>query len=141
MKRIGMAFVFIAMIGIYGAALADTVPVSGTHSESEITAACGKAKGGVPFTDDNGTYGCRADGGSIKCTNGKCVGACDNCGSPTISRGKSPVLGVLSGTTLKAGPGSVAKSTPQTPTHKGMLVEQKDSGEMHKDETEHGKRK
>jgi hypothetical protein len=140
-KKISAIFIFVIATAISNAALAGMVQVSGTHSESEIAGACKKA-GGVSFSDDNGTYGCETPKGNIKCTNGNCVGKCDSCGSPTIARGKGgPVLGILSGTTLKAGPGAVAKNTPQTPAGTKMPGEQKDSGAMHSDEMEHGRRK
>jgi len=108
-KHLALLLLAIA-VGIPTAAFAGRVAVSGTHSEQEIMQACKNAKGGVPFTDDNGTYGCQADGGSIKCTNGKCIGECSNCG-PAIARGKNPVFGVLSGTTLKTLRNSTIKTT------------------------------
>lgn len=136
---ISLFFVSILATGVPGVALADKVGVSGTHSEQEIMTACGKAKGGVPYTDDNGTYGCQADGGSIKCTNGKCEGECRNCG-PAIAHGKHPVVGVLSGTTLKAGANSTTKTTVR-PTHIKTPVANSNLGGVSNNETHQGKKK
>jgi len=139
-KKLHLALIIsiVAMV-IPGAALAGRVAVSGTHSESEIKSACGKAQGGVSFTDDNGTYGCQSDGGSIKCTNGKCVGECSNCGA-AIVHGKNPVIGVLSGTTLKAGASSTTKTATQ-PVHVKKPVAVSNSGGTSNSETHQGKKK
>jgi hypothetical protein len=141
MKKICMVVMVLAAVAtsIPGAALAGTVPVSGTHSELEITKTCGQAKGGVPFTDDNGTYGCRTTKGSVSCKNGTCTGTCDNC-NPAIAHGKTPVFGVLSGTTLKAGANSTTKTTAQ-PIHIKTPVAESNAGSASNSETHQGKKK
>jgi hypothetical protein len=109
---------------------AGTVQVTGTHSPAEIAGAC-KAAGGVPFGSDAGgeDYGCETTKGQIKCNNGKCIGQCDSCGSPAIKHGGTdPVLGVLSGTTLKAGPSTPAKGGPTAPTKGGPATPTKITG-------------
>jgi hypothetical protein len=85
-------------------ALAGTVQLSGTHSESDIQSHC-TAAGGVFFgsTSSDSGYGCTAAGGSVNCNKaGECSGECATCGKgPATAHGGKTIFGVLSGTTLK----------------------------------------
>lgn len=120
-----------------GGALAGKVQVSGTHNEADIKSHCDAAKG-VYFTNDSGTYGCDAPGGAIKCTSGKCEGTCQSCGA-AIAHGKGGVLGVLSGTTLKAATNATTKKTTKPVTVK-RPVEQRNSGATSNTDVHHGKK-
>jgi hypothetical protein len=90
-------------------ALADSVIVSGTHSASDIKGKCG----GGTFSADGEGYGCVTKKGSVSCNwDGKCIGECNSCGKgAAIAHKGDPILGVLSGTTLKAGTNTPAKTT------------------------------
>ena len=85
-------------------ALAGKVALAGTHSASDIKAACGG-----DFVADGAAYGCEKTAGdgsktSVTCNwDGQCQGSCKSCGGgAAIVRGKNPVVGVLSGNPLKA---------------------------------------
>ena len=84
------------------AALADRVILSGTYSQNDILKSCVGAGG--QFNSTPGGYSCSTDKGSVNCNkSGKCYGDCETCGSPTVAHKGGTILGVLSGTTLKAG--------------------------------------
>jgi hypothetical protein len=119
-------------------ALAATVQISGTHGEADIKSHCDSA-GGVYTTNDGGRYGCYAKGGEIECQNGKCVGRCETCGKgAAIAHKGDPILGVLSGTTLKAGTNARTKTTA-APTRVKRPVA--DSGGTSNTENHQGKKK
>jgi hypothetical protein len=91
-------------------AWAGKVVLSGTHSQTGILASCTKAGG--QFNSNDSGFGCTTDKGSVQCTTkGQCTGECATCGKPAIAHKGDPILGVLSGTTLKAGTNTPAKTT------------------------------
>ena len=131
-----LAVVTLATLGFFtGAALADKVALSGTYSQSDILRSCVGAGG--DFTAAGGSYGCTTGKGSVSCTNGKCTGECATCGPAIRSKG-SGVLGVLSGTTQKAGanappvhgPGSSHNPIVATPVENHPVILER-SGEEH----------
>jgi hypothetical protein len=98
------------MLGFSTAAWADRVILSGTYSQTDILKSCVAAGGS--YSSGPGAYGCSTDKGSVTCnTAGKCYGSCDSCGKPAIARKGHTIFGVLSGTTLKAGPNAPTKPT------------------------------
>jgi hypothetical protein len=77
-------------------ALADQISISGTHSAAEIKATCDKVGG--QFSDiGGGGYGCRTDKGSVRCSNGSCVGECSNCKAFQPNRNGAPNLNSVIG--------------------------------------------
>lgn len=124
----GFECVFVVLIALTvssvftGTALADNVVLSGTHSASEIKAACG-----ADFVADGAAYGCskKASDGSttnVSCNwDGQCQGYCKTCG-PHIAHAKNPVLGVLSGGTLKANVGGAQAVHGAGSTHHPITV-------------------
>jgi hypothetical protein len=113
-RRFALAIIIFAattIAALTGRTLAGTVQVSGTHSAGDIKSHCDKA-GGVFFGGGEGGYGCTSAKGEINCTGtGSCTGSCATCGKAAIAHKGDPILGVLSGTTLKAGTNAPTKTT------------------------------
>jgi hypothetical protein len=112
-----VAFILIlitTLISPSDTALAGTVVLSGTYSPQDIQGKCG----GGTFSADGGSYSCQTKKGTVSCNwDGKCVGECNTCGSPAIAhKGGATIVGVLSGTTLKAGTSTQTKTAPK-PIH------------------------
>jgi hypothetical protein len=139
-SRRALILIAVAALGLSaGEAFADRVILSGTHSQDSILKSCVSAGGS--FSSGGGAYGCSTDKGSVTCNDkGKCYGSCDSCGKPaTAHKGSGSVLGVLSGSTLKAGPNAPIKTT-EKPIHVKQPVADSNSGTT--TNTEHqGKKK
>jgi len=120
-----------------GAALASTVILSGTHSESDILKSCVSAGGS--FHSGPGGYGCGTDKGNVNCNkSGKCYGECETCGKPAITHKGGTVLGVLSGTTLKTG--TAPTKPPVKPVHAKLPADSNPSA-ANSNEAHHDKKK
>jgi hypothetical protein len=118
MRKLHVPLLFLAIsaatiIALNCPASAETVPIAGTYSEHDIRDSCSRAGGRfTPSSNQTaGEYSCKTKKGEVNCNGNSCRGTCDTCGNPDIQKGKAGVLGILSGTTLKASAGTATKKS------------------------------
>jgi hypothetical protein len=100
----------VALALVAGPALAETIKLTGTYRNGQISLACLEAGGRETGGTGAGGFGCKTAKGEIKCTAaGQCTGTCNNCGK---SAAKVDTVGILTNAPLV----QAAPLTPQTQT-------------------------